>query len=237
MKNIIDLYWAGGFAMHFILGFGIVTMAFIIERVVALYLRHKEAPADLRKNLLNFIARADMKGAADYLELSAKNTSLGRVAMTGFKMKAAGAGDEALQARMDEQLTKEMNYYDRRTGFLSMFGNVATLFGLLGTVTGLIGAFAGAAAANPAERANLLSQGISEALFTTAAGLIVAIPALVAYAILQNRTDKIVGALMETSSQIYHDLLFYTDTGKDVKGKNLLHTTETVDGAQIISRS
>lgn len=223
--------------MHFILGFGIFTFGFAIERTVALYLRHKEAPADLRKNLLNYIARGEMKAACDYIELKAKDTSLGRVAMTGFKLKAAGAGDEALQARMDEQLTKEVGFYDKRTGFLSMFGNVATLFGLLGTVTGLIGSFAGAAAASPAERANLLSHGISEALYTTAFGLMVAIPALVAYAIFQNRTDKIVGSVTETAAQIYHDLLFYTDSGKDVKGKGLLHSTEQVDGPQIISRS
>lgn len=237
VRNIIDLYWAGGFAMHFILAFGIFTFAFIIERTVSLYLKHKEAPADLRKNLLGFIARGDMKGACDYIEMAAKGTSIGRVAMTGFKLKAAGAGDEALQARMDEQLTKEMSFYDKRTAFLSMFGNVATLFGLLGTVTGLIGSFAGAAASSPAERANLLSSGISEALYTTAFGLMVAIPALVAFAIFQNKTDKIVGAITESASQIYHDLLFYTDSGRDVKGKSLLHTTEEVDGPSLISRS
>jgi biopolymer transport protein ExbB len=236
VSNIIDLYWAGGFCMHFILAFGIFTIAFTVERVFALFINYKMAPQDLRKNLLNFIARGDMKGACDYIELSAKNTSIGRVAMTGFKLKSVGAGDEALQARMDEQITKEVSFYDKRTNFLSMFGNVATLFGLLGTVTGLIGSFAGAAASSPAERANLLSQGISEALYTTAFGLMVAIPALVVFAIFQSKTDKIVGDLTETSSQIYHDLLFYADTGKDVKGKNLLHSTEKMDEATI-SRS
>jgi biopolymer transport protein ExbB len=237
VNNIIDLYLAGGFCMHFILAFGVLTVAFTFERAFALFINYKQAPQDLRKNLLNFIARGDMKGACDYIELSAKNTSLGRVAMTGFKMKVAGAGDEALQARMDEQITKEVSFYDKRTNFLSMFGNVATLFGLLGTVTGLIGSFAGAAAANPAERANLLSHGISEALYTTAFGLMVAIPALVVYAIYQSRTDTIVGGLTESSSQVYHDLLFYTDSGKDVKGKNLLQTTESVEANQITSRS
>lgn len=237
MSNIIDLYWAGGFCMHFILAFGLFTIAFTFERTLALFIRYKAAPADIRQNLLNYIARGDMKAACDYIEMTAKDTSLGRVALTGFKLKNAGAGDEALQARMDEQLTKEVGFYDQRTAFLSMFGNVATLFGLLGTVTGLIGSFAGAAASSPAERANLLSQGISEALYTTAFGLMVAIPALVVYAIFQNKTDKIVGSLTETAAQIYHDLLFYADTGKDVKGKNLLHSTETVDGPQMISRS
>ncbi len=230
--HIFEAYRAGGFFMHLIMVFGMFTAGFAIERFVALFLKYKAAPADLRKNLLAFIARGDMKGACDYIQLSANYTSLGRIAMTGFKMKAAGAGDEALQARMDEQITKEVSSIDQRTGFLSMFGNVATLMGLLGTVTGMISSFAGAAASNPAERANLLTAGISEALFTTAFGLVVAIPALVFYAIYQNRTDKIVGGITESASQIYHDLLFYADSGKDVKGKNLLQSAEGINDSQ-----
>ncbi len=237
MSNIIEMYLGGGFFMHFILTMGVFVFAFSAERGIALYLKHKEAPADLRKNLLNFIARGDMKGACDYIELSAKDTMLGRIAMTGFKMRASGAGDEALQARMDEQVSKEVSHIDQRTGFLSMFGNVATLLGLLGTVTGMVSSFAGAAASSAAERANLLTQGISEALYTTAFGLIVAIPALVMYAIYQNRTDKIIGSTTEAAAQIYHDLLFYADNGKDVKGKNLLQSTEAVSESHINNRS
>ncbi|CAN0275997.1 unnamed protein product [Chrysoparadoxa australica] len=113
---------------------------------------------------------------------------------------------------MDEQLSKEIGSYDRRTGFLDMFGIVATLFGLLGTVTGLISSFAGVAAASPVERANLLSQGISEALNSTAFGLVAAIPALVAFAVFQNKTERIIGAITEQASELYHDFLFYTES-------------------------
>ena len=104
-----------------------------------------------------------------------------------------------------------------------MFGNVATLFGLLGTVTGLISSFAGVAAASPVERANLLSQGISEALNSTAFGLVAAIPALVAYAVFQNRTEQIISSLTEQASEIYHDFLFYLESheGEDQKSTPL----------------
>jgi biopolymer transport protein ExbB/TolQ len=95
-----------------------------------------------------------------------------------------------------------------------MFGNVGTLLGLLGTVTGMITSFSGVSSATPTDRINMLSSGISEALNATAFGLIVAIPALVAYAIYQNRTDAIVGELTESSSEIYHDFLFYTESHK-----------------------
>ncbi len=209
--SLIDQFHAGGIFMYFILLFGLLTAGFIVERSIALYARYKTAPVDFRRNLLAFIAAGDFGGAKAYIEKTAANTSVGKVAMTGLKMRISGAGDEALQARMDEQLSREISYYDKRTGFLSMFGNVATLFGLLGTVTGLISSFAGVAAASPVERANLLSQGISEALNSTAFGLVAAIPALVAFAIFQNRTEQIVSQITESSSELYHDMLFYTE--------------------------
>lgn len=213
--SLMDQFHAGGFFMYFILIFGLLSIGFIIERSIALYLKHKDVKADFRRNLLTFIASNDFKSAKDFVEMGSADTSVGRVALTGIKLRMSGAGDEALQARMDEQLSKEINHYDKRTGFLAMFGNVATLFGLLGTVTGLISSFAGVASASPVERANLLSQGISEALNSTAFGLLAAIPALVAFAIFQNRTEKIASSITEQSSQLYHDFLFYTESSEN----------------------
>ena len=214
MSHVTAFFHKGGFFMYPILAFSLMILAFIVERYIALYVKHKVAPMDFRKNILGFIAKGDFGAAQTYIDMSAKNTSIGKITTVACKLRNAGAGDEALQARMDEQLSKEISSYDKRTGFLAMFGNVSTLFGLLGTVTGMISSFAGAGAATPVERATLLSNGISEALNATAFGLIAAIPALVAYAIYQNRTEHIVGTLTEDSSEIYHDFLFYTENHK-----------------------
>ncbi len=213
--NLLDAFLAGGVFMYFIAAFGLLTFAFIIERFIALYVAQKSAPADFRKNILSFISQGDFKAASDYVEMSAGQTAIGKITATALKMRTVGAGDEALQARMDEQLSKEISAVDKRTGFLAMFGNVSTLFGLLGTVTGLISSFAGVAAASPVERANLLSQGISEALNSTAFGLVAAIPALVAFAIYQNKTESIISSLTESASELYHDFLFYTESHKE----------------------
>ena len=225
--SLIDQFHAGGFFMYFILLFGLLSFGFIIERSIALYLKFKDVPADFRRNLLAFVAAGDFAGAKSYIETTAADTSVGRVAMTGIKLRMSGSGDEALQARMDEQLSREISSYDKRTGFLAMFGNVATLFGLLGTVTGLIGSFAGVASASPVERANLLSQGISEALNSTAFGLVAAIPALVAFAVFQNRTERIVTTITESSSELYHDLLFYTENNEEEQTEIMPTAKET----------
>ncbi|MAF79020.1 MAG: gliding motility protein [Halobacteriovoraceae bacterium] len=234
--NLLDAFLAGGVFMYFIAAFGLLTLAFIVERFIALYVTHKTAPADFRKNILSFISQGDFKAAQDYVEMSAGNTGLGKITNVALKMRTVGAGDEALQARMDEQLSKEISSVDRRTGFLAMFGNVSTLFGLLGTVTGLISSFAGVAAASPVERANLLSQGISEALNSTAFGLVAAIPALVAFAIYQNKTEQIISSLTESASELYHDFLFYTESHKeDAQAATAMATDKK--GEQTVTRN
>jgi biopolymer transport protein ExbB len=212
MSSLIKDYSAGGFFMHPILIVGVVVAAIIVERTLALYRSYRRAPSDVRHKLLTLIAQGNFAEARAYLDMAAPNTSLARVVNAGLQVRQAGGGDEEVQARMDEALTSEISMIDRRTGFLAVYGNVATLLGLLGTVTGLIASFTGVTNANPAERATMLGLGISEALNTTAFGLAVAIPALVAFAIFQNRTDTIVNELTEESSKIFHDLLFRTES-------------------------
>ena len=223
--SLLAQFQAGGVFMYFILAFLVCTLALIVERSIALYKRIEANPVDFRKNLLAFTSKGDFLGALGYARTS--NAPLAKVTQVGLEIRANGCADEELQARMDEKLSAEIAHIDRRTGFLAMFGNVATLLGLLGTVTGLIGSFAGVAAADPAERAILLGQGISEALNTTAFGLVAAIPALIAFAIFQNRTEKLVTALTDESSEIFHDILFYTESREeDIAGFGNRRTEE-----------
>ncbi|MCY4523897.1 MAG: MotA/TolQ/ExbB proton channel family protein [Halobacteriovoraceae bacterium] len=220
--GIWQQFQAGGPFMYGILLFGFFILGFIIERFVSLYRTYKEAPSDLRQKILAHVAQGDFTSAMGHIEMVAKQAPLGKIARVGCKIRQNGGGEEELQARMDEQLSAEISKIDRRNGFLAMFGNVSTLLGLLGTVTGLIISFAGVANANPAERAILLGKGISEALNSTAFGLLVAIPALVAYAIYQNRTDRLITRLTEDASEIYHDLLFYSESRKKTEAEGVV---------------
>ncbi|RYZ62021.1 MAG: MotA/TolQ/ExbB proton channel family protein, partial [Proteobacteria bacterium] len=161
----------------------------IIERYIALYRKNAEPSATFRKGMLGFLAQGDLNGAERF---ATEDTAVARISRLGIALRAQNAGDEEIQARMDEALSKEIHHIDKRTGFLAMFGNVATLLGLLGTISGMISSFSAVASANPADRATMLSKGISEAMNCTAFGLIVAIPALVAYAVFQNKTDRFV---------------------------------------------
>ncbi len=214
MSSLIHRFNEGGAFMWAILAFGILTVAVIVERFQALYTKMKLPPANFRQQLLGYIQRGDLRGAEAFANSAAAGTALGRVVAIGLHLRNTASGEEELQAHMDEKLAHEVSALDKRTGFLAMFGNVATLLGLLGTINGMIGSFAAVANANPADRATMLSAGISEAMNCTAFGLLVAIPALVAFAVYQNRTDRLVTELTEGTSEIYHDLLFLIEADR-----------------------
>jgi biopolymer transport protein ExbB/TolQ len=123
-------------------------------------------------------------------------------------------GEEDVQAAMDEATLRESPRIEARTGYLAMLGNVATLLGLLGTIVGLIGAFGAVANANPADKATILASSISEAMNCTAFGLIVAIPALVAYSVLQGRTQHMVDDINESAVSVLNLIVANRDKMK-----------------------
>ena len=126
--------------MYFILAFALLTLSLIFERTQFFKFKVKDAPENFRTQILNSIIKGDFTGACAIAK-GVSHSSLGRIAATGCELRARGAGDEEVQARMDEALAREISTIDRRTGFLAMFGNVSTLLGLLGTIVGMIHSF------------------------------------------------------------------------------------------------
>lgn len=206
---IIQAFREGGPFMYVILAFGLMTAAFVIERYFSLFLKIKAIPEAWLTNVRDALMRGDFV-QAEKLAMQSQNP-LSPILARGCQVMQRGGSEEEVQARMDEELSRAVHAIDRRTAFLSMYGNVATLVGLLGTITGMIHSFAAVAQANPMDRATLLSRGIAEAMNCTAFGLIVAVPALVTYAIFQNKTDNMVQNLTQVTSEIYHDLIFFFD--------------------------
>lgn len=195
--------------MWTILAAQIVTIAIITERVVALFMSRKDNQKELSKALAEDIRSGNLdKALRRSLQLSATQP-LGAVASAGIQAAIDLGGKEEIQLKMDEVLLEETTRVEKRIGFLAMFANVATLLGLLGTITGLIHSFAGISNANPAEKATILSQGISLAMNTTAYGLIVAVPALIMYAVLQNRATRLTDDLNKAALNLFIQLGFH----------------------------
>jgi len=97
-----------------------------------------------------------------------------------------------------------------------MLGNAAMLAGLLGTVNGLIQCFEAVAHVNPADKATILSQGISEAMNCTFFGLLVAIPALIMFSVLNGRTQSLINDINETSVSVLNLVVNNKDKFKNL---------------------
>jgi biopolymer transport protein ExbB/TolQ len=191
ISKIATAFSHGGIWMWPILGIQLVSLSIIIERTYVLFFKRKLNQNEVVSNFEDSIRRGEIAGVIEKAKSMETLQPIARAVLAGAKAAKVLGGKEEIQGKMDEVLLHENAMIERRTGFLTMFGNVATLMGLLGTITGMIQSFAAVAFASPTEKAALLAAGISEAMNCTAYGLITAIPALIAYAILQNRANHI----------------------------------------------
>ena len=192
-------YHEGGWMMHPILVSLVVALALIIDRVIILYFKTSIDKDAFVRGLKAHIFKGDLDKAISFCA-SQKKTPLVSVVKAGLINVPKGEAD--VQAAMDEATLRETPKLEARTGYLAMIGNVATLLGLLGTIVGLISAFGAVANANPADKAAILASSISEAMNCTAFGLLTAIPALVAYSLLQGRTQHMIEDINETTVSV-----------------------------------
>jgi len=194
--GVAEAFRAGGWGMYPIAASLVAAVAIVADRVFVLYRKAAIDKDEFLRGLKKHLYAGDLEKAIAYCA-GQKKTPLVQVVKAGLIHVPKGEDD--VQAAMDEATLRESPLIERRTGYLAMLANVATLLGLLGTIVGLIGAFAAVANANPADKATLLSKSISEAMNCTAFGLAVAIPSLVLYSVLQGRTQAMMDDIHETA--------------------------------------
>jgi biopolymer transport protein ExbB len=194
--SIVNFFVAGGPFMFPILLVAAVGTAIAIERYITLSrqgARNRAAWARVEPAL--------MKGEFDKArDMTSKDeTAISRLLSIGLALQGSVRRRDDVEKAMEESMMETIPQLQKRTHYLATFANLATLLGLLGTVSGLIHAFAAVATVNPAEKANLLSASISEAMNCTAFGLMTAVPLLFVHALLQTKTTELIDGL-ETAS-------------------------------------
>lgn len=169
-----------------------IGVAISIERWLFLS-REKMRNAKAFNDFLPLLRTTDI----EKMQLYAREvpTPVTRIIGCGLDMMKVSRQRGDVENAMSEGMLETMPQLQKRTGYLAVLANVATLLGLLGTIIGLISAFTAVAVADPAEKSTLLSQSISVAMNTTAFGLISAIPLLVLHALIQNKTAAIVNSI------------------------------------------
>jgi biopolymer transport protein ExbB/TolQ len=209
--SLAKAYHEGGIGMHPILVSLVFVIAVLVDRVRVLYFSAAIDKEAFLRGLKKHVYTGDLDKAISFTA-SQKKTPLTSVIKAG--LINVPKGEQDVQAAMDEATLRESPRIERRTGYLAMLGNVATLLGLLGTILGLIHAFAAVANANPADKATILAASISEAMNCTAFGLATAIPALVAFSVLQGRTQHMVDEINETSVAVLNLIVANKDKMK-----------------------
>ncbi len=202
---MIEILQAGGWLMLPILLCSIIAAAIIIERLWTLQ-RRRVLPRDLAMRVWEW-AR-DRQLDQKHLTVLAANSPMGRILAAGLANRHQSR--EVLKEIVQDTGRHVVHELERYLNSLGTIAAISPLLGLLGTVIGMVKVFTAittAGVGNP----GVLAGGISEALITTAAGLSVAIPSLIAYRYLRGRVDALV-VDMEKEAMKLIDALHGTPT-------------------------
>lgn len=202
-----DLLSAGGWVMPLIVLCSLIAVSISIERYVALD-RLKVAPPHLLATVWRDLKQGELN--AQKLATLRSNSPLGAILAAGISGK--GQGREVMKERISEAASHVVHDLEKYLNSLGTVAAIAPLLGLLGTVVGMIDVFAQITTVGTGN-ANALAGGISEALLTTAAGLIVAIPALVMHRYFTGLIDTIVVDLEREAIKLVDAI--HNDSGQD----------------------
>lgn len=187
--NLWGLIQQGGWAMY-PLGLCSVVMLFLILHAVRETATAKFVPEGLVDRLLPLMSDRDIGKSVDLL--APGQTVLMRALSAGLERARPQLAD-ANKSRVEETVSEVLEHEESAIGqwinYLNVVATVAPMIGLLGTVSGMIGAFQTISAGGMG-RPELLAGDIGEALITTAVGLVIGIPAMIAYFILRTRLDN-----------------------------------------------
>lgn len=197
---------SGGFFMWPLLGCSIIALAIILERFWSLR-KSKVAPKDL---LLDVMTRLrEDKMTLEYIREMQKHAGLASIFAAGLLNSKHGRS--AMKESIQEAASHVIHELERFMSTLGTIAAISPLLGLLGTVVGMIKVFS-VLMEQGAGNTSLLAGGISEALLSTAAGLSVAIPALIFHRFFSRRIDELVVTMEQQSTKLVDVLHSDRDT-------------------------
>ena len=169
-----------------------LIMSFLLVAVLVMVIlavrKDTFVPADLIQGVEASLAENNIQAAAELVQ--ADDSFLGQVVNAGLSKLQAGrpAALEAMAVTGEDETMK----LEHKVGYLALIGNIAPMVGLLGTVDGMVASFGEIASSEQTPKPAKLAGGIQTALYTTLVGLVLAIPAIIAYNLLRNRIQRLV---------------------------------------------
>lgn len=176
---------------------GLAAIVIILERINALFFVFPLPNQNRFFERIQHLVMADR--VAEAIALCNQNIQKPAIKIVRDGLMRAHQPQEIIENGLEISMGECIERVKARTGYLSMIANVATLLGLIGTILGLIQSFEAVGSANAQERSALLAQGISTAMNHTLWGLTVAVPCMVLYSVLINRTNRLKAELDRTA--------------------------------------
>ncbi|MDD5572342.1 MAG: MotA/TolQ/ExbB proton channel family protein [Candidatus Hydrothermia bacterium] len=202
MATLVDYFVRGGSMMWLLLILAILGLAFIIERLISLFIKLKGDPKQIMEDTIKKIEAQGIDAALSFL--SKEKNPIAKVMEAG--LEKVDRGRMVVEEAMTMKATTEFAFLDRGMIYLTAVTTLAPIVGFLGTVAGMIRAFNAIAAAGEVEP-TIVASGISEALITTATGLLIAAPISLFYALFADRINNFTRAMEETSNAFIEYLL------------------------------
>jgi biopolymer transport protein ExbB len=189
-QTFLEIVHAGGLVGYVIMFLSVVAVALSIEHVMTIR-QGVLMPEGLAQKVREFTRQGQFTQAEQACKL--QPSVLAFVLQAG--LSEIDGGWSAVEKAMEDALADQAARLFRKIEYLSVIGNIAPMLGLLGTVIGMVMAFREVALTQGAARAADLAEGIYLALVTTVQGLVVAIPALSAFAFFRNRVDQMIAEI------------------------------------------
>ena len=215
--DLLETLIKGRAMMIPLLACSVIALAVVLDRMVAFYNNSKVDVPALQSYLMRLLREHKVKDAA---VLCANTPSpVSAVLLTGLQsyMKLEKRTSEntriTVGQAMEDFLRQSIGTVEKRLWILATIGTVAPLLGMTGTVTGMINSFQNLAEASGVD-AGKVGIGISEALITTAAGLIIALFAVIPYSYFTSISDKTELDIEEASAQMLDLLAVEVDAEK-----------------------
>lgn len=191
-RTLLDTLRDGGIVGLLILVLSVVAVAYIVQHFRTIR-KSVLMPEAVLADLEQFIAEGRIDEAIDYCHQKETHSLVAHVILAGLlRYKNAQFGFAEYKSAVEEAGEEETSRLYRKTEVLGVIGAIAPMLGLTGTVLGMITAFNTIAVRGGMARPDELAGGIGQALITTLMGLVVAIPAMIAFAYFRNRIDSIV---------------------------------------------
>lgn len=212
---VLDYLNDGGWMMYVILGVSVVGMILFVERAIALYLRNRLGADAFTTKVFSAVEKGRWDEALRLTRVKTKHP-LVEVVRTGII--SANQREKDIERAVEDVLLRSLKPLSQRVGIIALLANSATLLGLLGTILGLITAFNSVAVASAAERQTALADGISQAMYTTFFGILVAVPLLFFHHFISRRQEVIMMEAERGATAVMVTLARARDGGDKSRG-------------------